>query len=283
MMNTQSLQAKTVLVTGCSSGIGRAIAVHLQNRGWTVFPTARSEHDVEQLLSKGFQALPLDLRDSASIQQCTASIAAACPFGLGALVNNAGIAIPGAVEDLSRENLRQQFEVNVFGLQELTNKIIPTFRHQGWGRIVHISSIYGVLTAPMVGGYCASKYALEALANAQRMELKGSGVAVSLIEPGAIRSNLRSSAMKHLQRKLSSADHFHSAYIETLKEQTTSQNYREQHMQPPETVASKVQHALTSQHPRRRYFVTREARLGAIASRVLPGFLLDRLMQSITP
>lgn len=281
-MKALSVQAKTVLVTGCSSGIGRAIAVHLQSRGWTVFPTARSRHDVEQLISLGFKALPLDLRDSDAIQQCAASIAEACPLGLGALVNNAGIAIPGAVEDLSRDNLRQQFEVNVFGLQELTNQIIPTFRHQGWGRIVHISSIYGLLTAPMVGGYCASKYALEALANAQRMELKGSGVAVSLIEPGAIRSNLRSSAMKHLQHKLSSTDHFHSAYNQTLQEQTTSKPHHEQCMQPPETVAYKVQHALTSKHPRRRYFVTHEARLGAIASRALPGFLLDRLMQSIT-
>ena len=282
-MKAASVQAKTALVTGCSSGIGRAIAFQLRHQGWHVYPTARSEHDLAHLRSHGFQALQLDVLDPSSIQDCVSSLAKRCPSGIGALVNNAGIVIPGAVEDLSREDLSKQFEVNVFGLQELTNTIIPTLRHQGWGRIVHISSIFGVLTAPMVGGYCASKYALEALANAQRMELRGSGVALSLIEPGAIRSNLRSNAMKHLQNKLSTKHHFHSEYKQTLKKQTASNQQTGQRLQSPEIVARKVHHAIASNHPKRRYFVTSEAQLGAIASRALPDFLIDRLMQSITP
>ena len=129
----------------------------------------------------------------------------------------AGMAIPGAVEDLSRKDLREQFEVNVFGLQELTNAIIPTFRNQGWGRIVNISSIYGVVAAPMVGGYCASKYALEALSNAQRMELSGSGVSLSLAEPGPILANFRQSTYEKLEERLLKTDHFYADYKQALK------------------------------------------------------------------
>ncbi|HCE85831.1 MAG TPA: short-chain dehydrogenase, partial [Bacteroidetes bacterium] len=216
-MKASKIHSKTVLVTGCSSGIGEGIANCLREVGWDVFPTARSDSDLQKLYSRGFDALRLDLSDSISIDNCVSSLMRKTPLGIGAIVNNAGIAIPGAVEDLTRDNLRAQFEVNVFGLQELTNKFVPIFRDQGWGRIVNISSIYGILSAPMVGGYCASKHALEALSNAQRMELRNSGIALSLVEPGPILSRFRGNAYESLRKKISKEDYFYSEYKKTLK------------------------------------------------------------------
>ena len=198
----------------------------------------------------------MDLRDSISIGDCVSSLMRKSPLGIGAIVNNAGIAIPGAVEDLSRDDLRTQFEVNVFGLQELTNKILPTFRDQGWGRIVNISSIYGIITAPMVGGYCASKYALEALSNAQRMELINSGIALSLVEPGPILSSFRKSAYENLDKKIRIGDHFYNDYKKTLKRKLGSSQRNTMFTLDPKYVADKVIHALTSNRPKRRYLVT---------------------------
>lgn len=207
-MRASKIQSKTVLVTGCSSGIGESIANCLREGGWDVFPTARSESDLQRLHSKGFDALQMDLRDSISIDDCVSSLMQKSPLGIGAIVNNSGIAIPGAVEDLSRDDLRTQFEVNVFGLHESMNKFLPTFRGQGWGRIVKISSIYGILTAPMAGRYCASKYVLEALSNSQRMELSNTGIALSLVGPGPILSSFRGNAYEALRKKISVDDHF---------------------------------------------------------------------------
>ena len=221
----------------------------------------------------------MDLRDSISIDDCVSSLTRKTPLGIGAIVNNAGIAIPGAVEDLSRDDLRTQFEVNVFGLQELTNKLMPTFRAQGWGRIVNISSIYGVLTAPMVGGYCASKYALEALSIALRMELRNSGISVSLVEPGPILSRFRENAYESLRKKISKENYFYSEYKKTLKRKLGKPQRNELFTLRPEHVAEKVVHALTSDRPKRRYLVTYPAHAGYIMSKVLPDFAIDYFMR----
>ena len=273
------MHSKTVLVTGCSSGIGEGIANYLRKVGWNVFPTARSESDLQKLRSNGFDALHLDLIDPTSIDKCVSSLMQKSPLGIGAIINNAGIAIPGAVEDLSRDNLKDQFEVNVFGLQELTNKFVPTFRRQGWGRIINISSIYGVLTAPMVGGYCASKYALEALSNAQRMELSNSGVALCLIEPGPILSSLRWNAYENLNKKLSVKDHYYSYYKKALHQRLKKSQRNSWLTLGPTQVAKKVLHAITSDHPKRRYLITYPAYAGSLMARILPGFAIDYLMK----
>ena len=278
-MRASKIRSKTVLVTGCSSGIGESIANCLREYGWDVFPTARSESDLQSLHSKGFDALRMDLRDSISIGDCVSSLMRKSPLGIGAIVNNAGIAIPGAVEDLSRDDLRTQFEVNVFGLQELTNKLLPTFRDQGWGRIVNISSIYGIITAPMVGGYCASKYALEALSNAQRMELINSGIALSLVEPGPILSGFRKSAYENLDKKIRIGDHFYNDYKKTLKRKLGSSQRNTMFTLDPKYVADKVIHALTSNRPKRRYLVTYPAHAGSLMARMLPDFAIDYLMR----
>ena len=278
-MRASQIHSKTVSVTGCSSGIGESIANCLRDSGWDVFPTARSGSDLQRLHSKGFDALHMDLTDSISIDDCVSSLMRKTPSGIGAIVNNAGIAIPGAVEDLSRDDLRTQFEVNVFGLQELTNKLMPTFRAQGWGRIVNISSIYGVLTAPMVGGYCASKYALEALSNAQRMELGNSGVALSLVEPGPILSSFRKNAYESLHKKICIEDHFYNDYKKTLRRKLGSSQRNTKFTLDPKHVAEKVTHALTSDHPKRRYLVTYPARVGSLMARILPDFAIDYFMR----
>ena len=278
-MKASRINSKTALVTGCSSGIGAGIANCLREIGWDVFPTARSESDLQKLYSKGFDALWLDLGDSRSIDNCVSSLMRKSPLGIGAIVNNAGIIIPGAVEDLSRDDLRAQFEVNVFGSQELTNKLVPTFRDQGWGRIVNISSVYGILTAPMVGGYCASKYALEALSNAQRMELGDSGIALSLVEPGPILSSFRGNAYEALRKKISVGDHFYRRYKKTLKRNLGKSQTKKLFTLGPEHVAKKVIHALTSDHPKRRYLVTYPAYAGYAMARLFPGFAVDYFMK----
>ena len=278
-MKASKIHSKTVLVTGCSSGIGEGIANCLREVGWDVFPTARSDSDLQKLYSRGFDPLRLDLSDSISIDNCVSSLMRKTPLGIGAIVNNAGIAIPGAVEDLTRDNLRAQFEVNVFGLQELTNKLVPIFRDQGWGRIVNISSIYGILSAPMVGGYCASKHALEALSNAQRMELRNSGIALSLVEPGPILSRFRGNAYESLRKKISKEDYFYSEYKKTLKRKLGKSQKNKLFTLRPEHVAEKVVHALTSDRPKRRYLVTYLAHAGYIMSRVLPDFAIDYFMK----
>lgn len=278
-MKAAKVLSKTVLVTGCSSGIGKEVAIYLRRTGWDVYPTARSEADLKELCSNGFEALYLDLSDSNSINSCVQSLLQKCKLGVGALINNAGMAIPGAVEDLSRKDLREQFEVNVFGLQELTNAIIPSFRNQGWGRIVNISSIYGVVAAPMVGGYCASKYALEALSNAQRMELSGSGVSLSLVEPGPILSNFRQSAYERLEERLLKTDHFYTNYNQTLKRKKDKHQKKTKFTRGPENVAKKVHHAITSNNPRIRYFVTIPAHAGSVMARLFPDSLIDFAMK----
>ena len=278
-MKASKLHSKTVLVTGCSSGIGQGIAGYLRERGWDVFPTARSESGLQDLRSEGFKALFLDLHDSESIQQCASSFLRQSPMGIGAIVNNAGFALPGAVEDLSRDDLRLQFEVNVFGLQELTNRLVPVFRRQGWGRIVNISSIYGVLTAPMVGGYCASKYALEALSNAQRMELGESGVALSLVEPGPILSSFRETAYQALRNKLSVDNYFHGTYENVLKRELGKPQRTSWLTRGPRCVAERVLHAITSDRPKRRYLVTFPAYVGSFMARICPQSLIDYAMK----
>ena len=278
-MKASKIHSKTVLITGCSSGIGECVANCLREVGWDVFPTSRSESDVKKLYAKGFEALQLDLSDSISIDNCVSNFMRKSPLGIGAIVNNAGIAIPGAVEDLSRDDLRAQFEVNVFGLQELTNKLVPTFRDQGWGRIVNISSIYGILTAPMVGGYCASKYALEALSNAQRMELSNSGITLSLVEPGPILSSFRRNAYESLSKKISVGDHFYSDYKKTLDRKLGKSQKNTLFTLGPKHVANKVVHALTSDHPKRRYLITYPAYAGYVMARILPDFAVDYLMK----
>ena len=272
---------RSVLVTGCSSGIGAATAVWLRDRGWRVFATARKEEDVARLRDAGFEAFALDVASSGSVQAGAATVLAAAGEDLGAVVNNAGFGQPGALEDLSRESLRAQFEVNVLGLQELTNALVPGFRARGSGRIVHVGSVLGRVSTPFVGAYCASKFAVEALADAQRVELSDTGVMVSVIEPGPIESAFRLNAVEAAEDGL---DAEASRFGEAMRRDIRRRRERggksgNKFTQPPEAVARRIQHALESARPKRRYCVTAPAYLGAWMRRFAPYSLMDAVLR----
>lgn len=269
---------RRVLVTGCSSGIGRATAEVLRARGWQVYPTARRLEDLEQLRLAGFQPVKLDVADPASVEEAVDDALELSEGRLGAVVNNAGVAQFGAVEDLTREAVRRQFEVNTFGALDLTNRLIPHFREQGRGRIVNVSSVYGRVTAPMVGCYCASKYAMEAFSDAMRIELRAEGIAVSLIEPGPIFSAFRTNSADHSVEAIDMhAGRFETRYQRRMAKAKAGQR-KDLFTKPPEAVAAKIAHALESAHPQSRYCVTIPAYLGAFLRRFAPDSLLDRML-----
>ncbi len=276
-MKVPAVKHRTVLITGCSSGIGLASARGLRDAGWHVVPTARKEKDLAMLEGEGFAPVELDLLESSSIEAAARRTLDQLDGVIGAVVNNAGFGQIGAVEDVDRAALRRQFEVNVFGLQELTNHFIPVLRRQGWGRIVNVSSVYGRVTAPMVGSYCASKYALEALSDALRMELRGSGVAVSLIEPGAIVTDFRKNAVEQAESSLDlQGARFAERYARVIERGKRAREGRPRRFSlPPEAVARKIRRALESRRPKPRYCVTFPAHLAAFLRRVLPSSFMD--------
>ncbi len=280
-MKYPSVQSRTVLFTGCSTGIGWAGARYLREHGWSVLPTARKPEDLERLERDGFAPVALDLSDPASVQAAVRETLERCEGRLGGVVNNAGYGQAGAVEDIPREDLRHQFEVNVFGMQELTNELIPVFRNQGWGRIVNVSSVLGRISLPFMGVYSASKFAMEALSDALRVELYDSGIAVVLIEPGPIESNFRSTSAEWARHMLEHArSPYRGRYERELERRGTLQGEGDaMFMRSPEAVARKIRKALESPRPRIRYPVTVPAYFGAFMRRYSPDALNDRILR----
>jgi len=249
-----------------------------------VIPTARKPEDLESLRDEGFTPVALDMLESASVQRAAAEAIERLEGAIGALVNNAGYGQAGAIEDVTREALRRQFEVNVFGMQELTNCLIPHFRQQGAGRIVNVSSAYGLVTAPLVGSYCATKYAMESLSDALRVELRSARIAVSLIEPGPIVSAFRRNAAEQAERSLDpSRSRFGDLYTRQIEKRRTREKKVDLFTRPPEAVAVKIRHALESPRPRRRYPVTIPAHLAAFGRRFFPSSVVDLLMRGELP
>lgn len=272
---------RSALVTGCSSGIGLATATLLQARGWRVFATARKPDDLAMLRARGLEAIELDLASSASVQAAAKHVLELTGGTLGALVNNAGVGQPGACEDLDRATLREQFEVNVFGLHELTRAVIPVFLRQRAGRIVSVSSVLGRITMPFMGAYCASKHALESLTDALRIELTDTGIAVSLIEPGPIvtefRRHVREKATEHLDLQSS---RFGPLLARQLEQRRITQKRPGFFNKAPEVVGHKILHALESPRPRRRYCVAPAAHAGAWLRRFMPDAIMDAVMSA---
>ena len=283
-MKFPNVQDRSVIVTGCSSGIGAATAHVLRERGWLVVPTARKDEDLAVLAEDGFKPVKLDICDSDSVKSAVAKALEITGGKIGGVVNNAGFGQPGAVEDLSRDALRQQFEVNLFGLQELTNLLIPTFRKQGYGRVVNVSSVLGRVSAPMIGAYCASKFALEALSDSLRIEMRSAGIGVSIIEPGPIVTAFRHRLGVQISEELDSGQsRYGDVYDQEAERRKKQVKKINLFVRPPEDVAVKIAHALESSRPKRRYCVTFPAYFGAFASRFLPHALLDRSMASKVP
>jgi NAD(P)-dependent dehydrogenase (short-subunit alcohol dehydrogenase family) len=275
------MNERTILITGCSSGIGQCVAHGLANHGYRVFATARRQADVEQLNSAGLESLLLDLSDSGSINRAVDAILDRTDGRLDALFNNGAYGQPGAVEDLSREVLRTQFETNLFGWHELTNRVLPVMRAQGHGRIIHNSSVLGFVALPFRGAYNASKYALEGLADTLRLELRGSGIYVSLVEPGPITSRFRENAFAVYKKTINPEISVHREKYRRLEQRLTTTGPVVPFTLPAEAVLKKVIKALESPRPRARYYVTFPTYLFAALKRVLTDRALDRILAKV--
>lgn len=269
---------KSILISGCSSGIGLCVAEGLQARGYRVFATARKTEDVQMLAERGLESLPLDLADSESIGRCVNTVLSRTDGKLYGLFNNGAYGLPGAVEDLSREALRRQFETNFFGWAELTNRVIPVMRVQGHGRIIQNSSVLGFVAMPFRGAYNASKYAIEGLTDTLRLELKGTDIHVCLVEPGPILSDFRKNALLALQRDIDIEHSIHHKKYQGVLERLNKEGPAVPFTLPAEAVLKKVIHALESPRPRPRYAVTFPTHLFAWLKRLLSTRLLDRLL-----
>jgi len=270
-----SNQQRTILITGCSSGIGYCVAHGLKQRGYRIIATARRKESVEQLKNEGFDTLQLDLANSESIQQAFKEIMLITEGQLYALFNNGAFGLPGAVEDLTRDNLKFQFETNVFGWLELTNLVIPVMRKQGYGRIIQNSSVLGFVAMPFRGAYNASKFAIEGLSDTLRLELKNTDIHISLIEPGPILSQFRANAVKALQQHINIEDSVHREKYHGVLERLNKEGPAAPFTLPPEAVLKRVIHALEAKRPKIRYAVTFPTYLFAFLKRILSDRQLD--------
>jgi len=273
---------KTVMVTGCSSGIGRCVALGLKERGYRVFATARRAADLRSLQEAGLETLELELADPSSIAATVEQLLAATGGRLYGLFNNGAYGQPGAVEDLSREVLRQQFEVNLFGWHELTCRLLPVMRRRGEGRIIQNSSVLGLVALPYRGAYNASKYALEGLSDTLRLELTGSGVHVSLIEPGPIESRFRANGFAAFKANIDAQHSVHRDNYRAMERRFTTEGPVAPFTLPPEAVLEKVIHALESPRPKPRYYVTVPTYLLGWLRRVLSSRQLDRVLLNVS-
>jgi len=270
------MKPRTILITGCSSGIGHTCAHGLKKLGYTVFATCRNDEDVKRLHAEGLNAFKLDLCDPSSLHVALAWMLSQTEGRIDILFNNAAYGQPGAVEDLRREVLREQFETNVFGTLELTNLVLPYMRKQGHGRIIFNSSILGFVAMSYRGAYNASKFAIEGLADTLRLELHGSGVEVVLIEPGPIRSNFRKNA---LTKFLANIDQERSAhkeiYTKTLERLQKSGDSA--FTLGAEAVLKVLVEAIESAKPKFRYPVTFPTKLFSVLKRILPTCIMDSI------
>jgi len=272
---------KAVLITGCSSGIGLCAARQLRQRGYRVMATARNPLDVARLEEEGFEAYCLDLADSASIRSALRQVLEATGGVLYGLFNNGAYGQPGAVEDLSREVLREQFETNLFGTHELTNLVIPVMRRQGAGRIIQNSSVLGFAAMRYRGAYNASKFALEGLSDTLRLELRGTGIHVSIIEPGPILSRFRDNAYTMYRNNILVENSPHQETYRLMEARLQKEGPAVPFTLGPEAVVDKVVHALESRRPRARYYVTFPTYLFGYLKRVLPGRALDWMLGKV--
>jgi NAD(P)-dependent dehydrogenase (short-subunit alcohol dehydrogenase family) len=271
---------KSILITGCSSGIGYYAAHGLKVRGWRVFATCRAQADCDRLMAEGLESFVLDYADEASITAAVAETLSRTGGTLDALYNNGAFAIPGAVEDLPRGALREIFETNVFGYHDLTRQVIPAMRAQGHGRIINCSSVLGLVGMKWRGAYVATKFALEGLSDVLRIEMAGTGIHIILIEPGPITSRIRENARAHVTRwidwKNSARADDYAPLIERLFGEKSGPDAFEL---PASAVTAKLIHALESARPRPRYYVTVPTYLMGFARRILPTSALDWLIR----
>ena len=270
---------KSILVTGCSSGIGQCVARGLHTRGYRVFATARRSQDLAALRTKGMTAVQLHLDDPESVADAARQVLEASNGYVYGLFNNGAYGQPGAVEDLTWPVLEQQLRTNLLGWHELTRLLIPGMRARGAGRIIQNSSVLGLVAMPYRGAYNCSKYALEGLSDTLRLELHGSGIHVSLIEPGPITSRFRDNAHAKFQQNIDAEHSVHRDSYRAMQARLEKEGPSTSFTLPPEAVLEKVIHALESPRPKPRYAVTTPTHVFGFLRRILSTRQLDWLLR----
>ncbi len=267
---------KSILITGCSSGIGFDAARGLHRHGWRVFATCRKPADCDRLRAGGLESFPLDYADPASLAKAVAETIARTGGTLDALFNNGAYGLPGAVEDLPRDGLREIFEVNLFGVHDLTRRIIPVMRAQGHGRIVNCSSVLGLVGAKWRGAYVATKFALEGLSDVLRIEMRDTPIQIILIEPGPITSRIRANSIPHFERWIDWQNSPRAEqYRQSLRKRLYDDNGPDRFELPAAAVTAKLIRALEAANPRPRYYVTTPTHVVGSLKRLLSSRALD--------
>lgn len=276
------MPGKIIFITGCSSGIGYETVFALQKRGHRVIASCRKSEDVARLIEEGVEALLMDVNESSSITNAFSELLKLTSGRLDVLINNAGYGQAGALEDISRSVIRQQFETNVFGLLELTNLAVPVMRKQGSGRIINISSILGIISMPMRGAYNASKYAVEGLSDTLRLELKSSGIDVISIEPGPIDSRFRDNAVDRSLQHIDTNTSFFKKQYEVMLSSYKQNKANSIFTKKPDAVIKKLVHAIEAKHPKPKYPVTFPAYLFIVLKRIFSTRLLDTIILKLS-
>jgi NAD(P)-dependent dehydrogenase (short-subunit alcohol dehydrogenase family) len=274
--------SKAVLITGCSTGIGRATAEHLAARGWNVYATARKLESIADLASRGCKTLTLDVCDDASMRAAVETVERA-EGSVGVLINNAGYGLEGTFEEVPMTDIRRQFETNVFGLVAMTKLVLPGMRRQRWGRVVNLSSMGGKLTFPGGAYYHATKHAVEALSDALRFEVRGFGIDVIVIEPGPIRTRFGDTAVGSIAMPKDSPYASFNVVLQKQIREAYEGGPMARFAAPPEAVATVIEKAITAKSPRTRYKVTLAARILMGLRRVLPDRAFDAFLRTQFP
>jgi NAD(P)-dependent dehydrogenase (short-subunit alcohol dehydrogenase family) len=270
---------KSILITGCSSGIGQDAAMGLREQGWRVFAACRQQKDCDRLRAQGFESPRIDYADPDSIQSGLNQVLEATGGTLNALFNNGAYALPGALEDLPREGLRELFEANLFGWHDLTRAVIPVMRAQGHGRIINCSSVLGLVVMPWRGAYNASKFALEGMTDTLRIEMRDTPIEVILIAPGPVTSKIRSNSIPHFEKWIDWQGSARAGqYEETLLKRLYEERGKDTFELPPSAVTAKLIKALESRRPAPRYFVTTPTHAMNFARRIRPTRALDGVL-----
>lgn len=272
---------KNILITGCSSGIGQQTAILLKEQGIKVYATARKEKDVLMLQEMGFTALKLDVTNSSDIKKAFETILKN-DEKLDCLFNNAGFGQPGAVEDLSVETLKEQFETNFFALFELTKEAMKIFRKQGYGKIIQHSSVLGIISLRFRGAYNSSKYAIEGLCDTLRLECANSNIFISTINTGPVTSKFRENSLEKFRQNIKiEGSFFEDVYKNEVKKRLESKDEKSLFNLPATSVANVVLKIINSNKPKPRYYVTKATYILGFAKRILSQSLLDKLLLKI--
>ena len=268
----------SILITGCSSGIGKETALYLKNKGYLVFATAREEKDVTKLKELGFEAFLLDVTKSKTIKKTLKKILEATNGKLDVVFNNAGFGQPGAIEDITTDILKEQFETNVFGLHEVTNQVLPIMKKQGYGKIIQHSSVLGLVSLKFRGAYNASKYAIEGLTDTLRLELEETNIDVTLLNTGPVTSDFRKNAVKNLKKNV---DIEHSNYKKIYLKNIEAKKSEVPFNLPAIEVAKVVEKIIQTKNIKPRYYITKATYILGYLKRFLSTKMLDRILIKI--